>query len=303
MIKKPTPHFDKLKAILENDKLPQSDRQKIELASKKYGSWIEELRKINGPEDQIAQKMVGLLNNYKQFIDIDIIFDSENDFLYRQKGQLKLDNSIIEEFLPWLIEATVLYKLGDDLNLGPTNCYSAISFDASIKEHKPGAGISVRTKDQDFAISRKLYIQASHDSDFKNSAKVDTYIAFVAAEIKTNLDKTMFQEACATARDLKIAVPSSRYFLLCEWLDMTPVSTVSTDIEEVLILRGKRLNSNIRKDFSSSQKRKEFRARYAEYLAGNPYRADVFKRFTEHVQALLTNDDPIEEDTLKKGYF
>ena len=42
--------------------------------------------------------MVGLLNEYKQYIDLNVIFDSDNNFLYRQKGQLKLDNTVIEEF-------------------------------------------------------------------------------------------------------------------------------------------------------------------------------------------------------------
>ena len=36
----------------------------------------------------------------KYYIDVDLIFDSPEDFLYRQKGQLKLDNTVIEEFLP-----------------------------------------------------------------------------------------------------------------------------------------------------------------------------------------------------------
>lgn len=65
----------------------------------------------------------------------------------------------------------------------------------------------------------------------------------------TNLDKTMFQEAVATSRDLKIAVPSSLYFLVCEYLDMTPVSITSTHIDDVLIVRKtKRMSSNIRQE-------------------------------------------------------
>jgi hypothetical protein len=47
----------------------------------------------------------------------------------------------------------------------------------------------------------------------------------VVSECKTNLDKTMFQGACATAHDVKSSVSGARYYLLAEWLDMTPVST------------------------------------------------------------------------------
>lgn len=39
--------------------------------------------------------MVELLNEYRIYIDVDLVFDSQADFLYRQKGQLKLDNSVI----------------------------------------------------------------------------------------------------------------------------------------------------------------------------------------------------------------
>ncbi|WP_293152061.1 hypothetical protein [Okeania sp. SIO2C9] len=39
-------------------------------------------------------------NKYKRFIELDLIFDSSENFFYRQKWQLKLDNTILEEFLP-----------------------------------------------------------------------------------------------------------------------------------------------------------------------------------------------------------
>src|SRR2546422_2143690 len=46
------------------------------------------------------KRMVELLNEYRLWVDVEVVFDSPDDFLYRQKGQLKLDSSIIEEFLP-----------------------------------------------------------------------------------------------------------------------------------------------------------------------------------------------------------
>ncbi len=82
----------------------------------------------------------------------------------------------------------------------------------------------------------------------------ETHIGFVVAECKTNLDKTMFQEACATAHDVKAAVSGARYYLLCEWLDMTPLSTAPTDINEILLLRkAKRINSNVRSKYAISR--------------------------------------------------
>jgi hypothetical protein len=300
----PTPHFEKIQAALANDKLPGRDRPRLEAAIERYKQWVRDLAAVSGSPEAVLNRMVELLNAYKLYVDVDVIFDSEDDFLYRQKGQLKLDNSIIEEFLPWLLQESSVPGLGAAFSRGPTNCYSAIYFESTLADQRPGAGIRVRTKDQDFALSRKLYIRASHSPDFTDAAQVDTFIAYVATEIKTNLDKTMFQEACATARDLRMAVPGARYFLMCEWLDMTPVSTAPTDVEEVLILRAaKRLASNVRKNFSASERRRDLRADYIAHLTAHPFRADVFQRWLDHVRALLSDSDPIEEDVLSKGFF
>lgn len=300
----PTPHLEKLMAVQNNDKLPDADRPRIERAIERYRSWIESLAAVDGTPEAALAEMVRLLDEYKRFIDIEVIFDSSNDFLYRQKGQLKLDNSIIEEFLPWLLRPPILPDVPDLFHTGPTNCYSAIYFESTLRDQRPGAGIHVRTKDQDFALSRKLFIRASHSPDFADVAEVSTYIAHVATEIKTNLDKTMFQEACATARDLRMAVPGARYFLMCEWLDMTPVSTAPTDVEEVLILRGaKRLSSNVRKHFGSTAGRREKRDWYIRFLDESPFRVDIFGRWVNHIRALLADGDPFEDDVLSQGFF
>ncbi len=49
-----------------------------------------------GGQSVVINRLVSLLSEYKQFIDLETIFDSESDFLYRQKGQLKLDNTVTE---------------------------------------------------------------------------------------------------------------------------------------------------------------------------------------------------------------
>ncbi|MGC9505765.1 Bpu10I family restriction endonuclease, partial [Baaleninema sp.] len=119
-----------------------------------------------------------------------------------------------------------------------------------------------------------------------------------------NLDKTMFQEACATASDVRRAVSGAKYFLLCEWLDMTPLSTVPTDIEEVLILRkAKRLGSHRRKLFSSAKQRRLKRGEFEAFLQENPFRVEMFDRFRGHIRKLLANEVPLERDVLEMGYF
>ena len=300
----PTPHFEKLTATLDNDKLPAGDVVRLEAAIVRYHQWIEDLSAVNGTPEEVVQKSVAIVNEYLDYINLDLIFDSSDDFLYRQKGQLKLDNSVIEEFLPWLIRPSVMPELTNGLSVGPMKCYSSVYFESTLAHPMTGAGIHIRTKDQDFAISRRLYLRASYSPDFSNTTTTDTYIAYVVTEIKTNLDKTMFQEASATARDLKMAVPGAIYFLMAEWLDMTPLSTTQTDIEEVLLIRGaKRMNSNERRHFSIGSSRRERRDFYADYLTSRPLRTDVFQRWVNHIRSLFSDQMPEETGVLEKGYF
>ena len=114
----------------------------------------------------------------------------------------------------------------------------------------------------------------------------------------------MFQEACATAHDTKSAVAGARYYLLCEWLDMSPQSTAPTDIDEIIILRkAKRMNSNVRTHYSTFAKRKQRRKEYLDFLVSNPFRAEMFDRFLTHIQELIRNEQPEESSVLDIGYF
>lgn len=298
----PTPHGDKLQALLANEKLPVADKPQVIEAAKRYHDWLQQMRAVSGTMAEKVVALVNLLNSYKRFVELELIFDSKEDFLYRQKGQLKLDNTILEEFLPHLVQATLFVEKPHDLTLGPTTSFSGIRFESSISRSPSGGGMQIRTKAHDFAISRQLYIQTSHQADFADSIVKETHVAYVAAECKTNLDKTMFQEAAATAADVKIAVPGARYYLLCEWLDMTPINTNSTAIDEILILRkAKRLPAAIRSEFSTMSGRQSRRDWVANFLDSNPLSAETFLRFVSHIDYLIR--DGSEDDILQRGYF
>lgn len=299
----PTPHLDKLNAAILNDKMPSNEIPRLQNAVQHYHEWIRHMNQISGTCDIVLPALVELFNNYKFFIDFDLIYCSEDDFLYRQKGQLKLDNSVIEEFLPHLV-SKAFPELQSTLNFGPTKCFAAAYFKSTLQHQTKGGGLDIRTKDQDFAISKKLYLKSSHTPGFELSDSVEAYLGYVTAECKTNLDKTMFQEATATAHDVKSAAPGAKYFLLCEWLDMTPVSTAPTDIDEVLIMRkAKRISSNIRNVFSSRTGRASKREWYHSFLKNNPFALDVFERFIGHIESLINNEDPVEANVLVDGYF
>lgn len=303
----PTPHLEKLNALLQNDKLPNADIERVNQTLERYHSWIAELEEcLNGrsPQD-ILQRMVTALTNYRNYIDIELIFDSSEDFLYRQKGQLKLDNSVIEEFIPHLIHQNVIAEIENlPVSIGPRKTFSSAYFQSSLNNQVNGGGLSIRTKDQDFAITKRIYLKSSYERDFAVFQETSLNIAYFAAECKTNLDKTMFQEACATAHDVKTAVSGAKYFLLCEWLDMTPISTASTDIDEVIILRkAKRVNSNIRRNFGTYRGRQASREGYVAYLQANPFSVDMFERFIDYIVGLINDVAPEEASVLQTGYF
>lgn len=302
-------HGEKVAAARESDKLPVADRGRLDEAISKYDEWIQGLEAVDGETlDELIENMVALLNDYKYYIDVDLIFDSTEDFLYRQKGQLKLDNTVMEEFLPIFVRKCLIKEFGHcDLNIGSqTATFSSAYFASSLSNPGIGGELSIKTKDQDFAMSRPLYLRSSYSRDFRadSTKEVTTHLGYVMAELKTNLDKTMFQEASATAHDVKLAVTGSKYYLLCDFLDMTPISTTTTDIDEILIVRkAKRISSNIRKSFSTYAGRQQYREWYIDYLKTNPYAPDMFKRFIEHIISQMRNEDLIEESVLKLGYF
>lgn len=300
----PKPHGDKLAALLNNDKLPTTDKLRVEGAIEHYNQWLETLKNISG-DLKVMPEMVSHLTFYKRYIDVELIFDSDTDFLYRQKGQLKLDNSIIEEFIPILVTTVFADSLKDkELSFGPTQCFSSLRFESSLKTSPLGGGMSIRSKDQDFAISRKIFLKASHNRDFNDSISREANIAYVADECKTNLDKTMFQEGAATALDVKLSVPGAKYFLLCEWLDMSPISSSLTAIDEILILRkAKRLSSNVRSAFSTAQGRKKNRDNFVNHLDDNPFAPAVFMRFLSEIEKMIGKDELDEKDVLSRGYF
>lgn len=206
-----------MRELLNNHKLPESDRDSIRRAIERYDRWIEFMNGIDSEGDDKVKALVASLNEYKKFVELEVIWASEADFHFRQRGQLKLDNSIVEEFLPRLVDPAIIPALERRTYVtGPQTTFSAVYFTTTLTAPSKGAGLQLRRKDQDFTVSRTAYLQASFDDRFppEDTTTHKIHLAFVAAECKTNLDKTMFQEAIATAHDLKLAVPGSRYYVL-----------------------------------------------------------------------------------------
>lgn len=302
-IQLPTPHLAKLNALLQNPRLPTADRPGIEEALVRYEKWIGDLESVPAGNEGAVQELVEATNRYKLFIELELIFDSPEDFLYRQRGQLKLDNTILEEFLPQLMFRGLALPTGS-FEFGPQKTFAGLSFTSAMANPGPGGQASLRTKDQDFVLGKRLFMMTSFDRDFESAERIEAHLGYVCAECKTNLDKTMFQEAVATSRDLKIAVPSSLYFLVCDFLDMTLVSIASTHIDDVLIVRkAKRMNSNVRQQYRTAEDRRNNRDGYVQFLEESMYHLDVFQRMIDKIQTMADDTDPTSGNVLNRGYF
>ena len=66
----PTPHGDKLRALVGNDKLPGSDRPAVQAAIERYEAWISESETIEGAGGELVEPLVASLNRYKTSIDL-----------------------------------------------------------------------------------------------------------------------------------------------------------------------------------------------------------------------------------------
>ena len=299
----PAPHLAKLQALLLNPRLPLADRTRVEAAIERYERWIHELASVTPGQKNLVKEMVEATNRYKTFVELDLIFDSTEDFLFRQRGQIKLDNTILEEFLPQLM-FSALRLPKNSFEFGPQKTFSGLTFSSGIANPGPGGEVTLRSKYQDFVLGRRLFVMTSFDRDFKDGERVEAHLGYVCAECKTNLDKTMFQEAVATSRDLKTAVPSSLYFLVCEFLDMTPLSIALTHIDDVLIVRkAKRMSASERQEYRTLTDRIVHRERYLQFLNASKYHSDVFQRMIDTIQSKADDLNPPTDKVLARGYF
>ena len=222
-----------------------------------------------------------------------------SDFIKRQKGQLKLDNTILEEFLIHLVHPDILNGLENIelLEIGPHNAFMSLAFfPKSFKEltHKPN--VFIKTKDQDFIIGTKIHYRFSTSQTFEKQNTIDgsLILAVLAAECKVNLDKTMFQEAAGTAARLKQGCPVARYYLLVEYLDMTPEDCRLTAIDNVFLLRHAR-----RLPFEKRNIIEEVERQHKEY----PIDYKVVWMFVREIQKFIDAVWYDPDEALKRGSF
>lgn len=291
-----TPHRDKLIAAINNKKA-KDDKGLLEAAFNAYETWTTQLSKLKSKGDDRVREMTKLLNVYKDYLEVDLIAKDGSPFIKRQKGQLKLDNSVVEEFLIHLVHDDVLENLPKGIETGSQTAFMSLSFrPSSIENLNQQPEIVLKQKDQDFTIGKSIYYQLSPDSKFDKKVTTDgrLFLAVLAAEVKVNYDKTMFQECAGTASRLKQGCPLSKYYALIEYLDMKPEDVRLTDIDNVFLLRkAKRLPYEKRSIFE------EVRDQHKD----NPICPDVMIKFVKEIQDFVNATWYDADAALKRGSF
>lgn len=291
-----TPHKDKLVAAIVNPKA-SVDADLLKEALKQYEEWTDSLSKLKSKGKKRIEEMTKLLNEYKDFLEVDLIARRGSPFLKRQKGQLKLDNSIMEEFLIHLVNDDILEGLPKGIETGSQTAFMSFSFRPSkieslIKEPE----IVLKQKDQDFTLGKSIYYKFSPDENFDRSITTNgkLFLSVLATEIKVNYDKTMFQECAGTASRLKKGCPQSKYYALVEYLDMQPEDVRLTDIDNVYLLRkAKRLPFEKRGIFE------EVRDQHKDF----PISVDVMQNYVAEIQSFISATWYDPNEAIKRGSF
>lgn len=293
-----TPHKDKLMAAMNNPKCSDKDREIITEAQKAYEFWVSEMDRISSTGKERVVQLTRLLNQYKDQLEVELIIRSGSQFLIRQKGQLKLDNSVIEEFLIRLVDPRVLEGLPDfELCVGPQRAFMSLAFTpASIHDLGERPRVEIKEKDADFTLGKSIYYKFSSDPAFaaRSTQSGMLTLAVLAAECKVNLDKTMFQEAAGTASRLKQGCPMSRYYLLIEYLDMEPEDCRLTAIDNVFLIRhAKRLPFGKRTEYVEVKKQHQ----------ENPIDPEVIWKFISELQYFVKSVWYDPEKAIERGSF
>ncbi len=291
------PHKDKLTAAIDNPKA-MADIDILREALNAYNNWTSQMHALTTSGDEYLADLVRLLNDYKDYLEVELIARQGSDFIKRQKGQLKLDNSVIEEFLPYLVTPKLLSNLPTnyELETGSQTSFMSLSFCPSSIQTLDKPQIMVKDKDQDFTIGKSFYYKFSTDENFDANKTIDgrLFLAVLAAECKVNYDKTMFQECAGTAARLKQGCPISKYYALVEYLDMTPEDTRLTSIDNVFLIRHAR-----RLPYEKRSVYAEIKAQHENY----PINLDVMKKFVTEIQNFVNATWYNPDEALARGSF
>jgi len=196
----------------------------------KYEDWKRKTERLNSEHPEELAEKVRLLNEY---------YDYMETVAHYFKAQDKLESSIIEEFLVYLLRD--IPDLKENLNggllfMGQSRVYLDLSFaPQNLSDFITNPGIYINKKDQDFTIFKKVNCIFENN---KNREEIELIVPAVVVECKTYIPKTMFDQAAYEAQRLKEGNPFALYIILAQQNALRDdVNLKNTKVDEIFILR------------------------------------------------------------------
>lgn len=229
-------HGDNIETKLKSEKNP-TNRAYLEEIRHRYTTWRNTTDALKGKRaSKDISRLVKHLNEYKDFID-QPKFRKEKGNQNGFTSQSKLHSTVIEEFMYHLL-SDIPVLAGKNLEYGPTNAYSNLYFaPANLQSFETEGGLTINTKDQDFAISKKLKLSTVLPPAGQSESR-DIHIPVVSIECKTYLDKTMYEGSVATAEKIKRGNPYSLFLIVTETYEVSAdVDPAYSEIDQIYVLR------------------------------------------------------------------
>lgn len=229
-------HGDNIETKLKRVK-SQANRRYLLQIQRRYKKFRQEIDGLKGDRTAAAiKKLVNSLNDYKDFVD-QPKYRKEKGNANGFTSQSKLHSTVLEEFMYHLLSSIPVLQ-GKHLEYGPTNAYSNLYFaPADLQSFETRSGLAINTKDQDFAISKKVQLSTTLAVADRHE-KRDLHIPVVSIECKTYLDKTMYEGSVATAEKIKRGNPYSLFLIVTETYEVSAdVDPAYSEIDQIYVLR------------------------------------------------------------------
>jgi len=284
-------HKQKIISAMSNPKFIL-DYDIFQEALDSYEFFINQITNLKSKGNNKVMDMVNYLNEYKDYLELELMAKRGTPLLNRQKGQLKLDNSVIEEFLNYLLDPEIISNIPKDLYVGNKEAISQIYLNAN-NVSKPQ--LLMDKKNYDFVVGKELHMKLSFDNEYQKTNTMETkfILPIISGECKTNFDKVMYMECSGIARSLKAGCPLSKYFIFVEFLDMAAKDLKLKEIDNIFLLRhAKRLTSKHRS-------LKYIVAQRLEY----PIDGKIFVKFVDLLRESFSESKNTSDMILKNGFI
>ena len=231
-------HGSNILTKIKNTKFSKNDKEdELNFILSQYKEWFEKNEQLIGYTNEIIEKRVKWLNDYKAVIkNIDYT------------AQSKFHSSVLEEFLYYLFRdllkdimnsGNVDNKKIQKISIGGIRAYSNLYFaPKDILNFMQTSNMKINVKDQDFSIYRKVILRADDEQKTIN-------VPIVSIECKTYIDKTMLEGSIATADKIKNGNPYCLFLVVTETYDVSyEVDPAYSRIDQIYVFRKAKRRSN-----------------------------------------------------------